>query len=317
MASVNTVLGPVDSSELGFTLSHEHICNGFGGSPFTFPDFLDRPATLERAVKDLSEAKGEGLHTIMDVAPHDQGRDVRLQEEVSRRSGVNIVVSTGTWLDVPRFFTGANPDKIAGLYVREIEEGIEDTGIKAGVIKVASDRGGVKPEEELVLRAAARASMRTGTPIMTHTWAPDRVGEQQVRVFQEEGVDMDLVCVGHSNDTTDMGYLTGLLEQGVWLGMDRHPGGGPEVPSWRERSQVIKSLIDLGWGRRIMLAHDWDSSIGLHSVERRAAREADNPDNYLFITRHVLPYLKELGATDEDIDRLTVDNPRQYLEGAA
>ena len=317
MASVNTVLGPIESSELGFTLSHEHVCNGFGGSPFTFPEFLDRPATMERAVKDLSAAREEGVRTIMDVVPHDQGRDIRLQEEVSRRSGINIVVCTGTWLDVPRFFRGAHPDKLADLYVREIEEGIEGTDIKAGVIKVASDKGGVTPGEELVLRAAARTANRTGIPIMTHTWAPERVGEQQVRVLKEEGVEMDLVCIGHSNDTTDMGYLTGLLEEGLWLGTDRHPGGGPDVPPWRERSQVVKSLIEQGWAHRIMLAHDRDSSIGLHSPEHRAAKEANNPDNYLFITRHVLPYLRELGATDEDLDRLTVQNPRRYLEGAA
>lgn len=316
MSNVNTVLGPVDSSELGFTLSHEHVCNGFGGSPFTFPEFLDRPATLERAVKDLYTAKTEGLQTIMDVAPHDQGRDIKLQAEVSRRSGINIVVATGTWLDVPRFFMGAHPDKIADLYVREIEDGIEGTEIRAGVIKVASDRDGVKPQEELVLRAAARAAGRTGIPIMTHTWAPARVGNHQVRTFKEEGVDMDLICIGHSNDTTDMDYLTGLLENGVWLGMDRHPGGGPEVPDWRGRVQVVSSLIKQGWGHRLMLGHDWDSSIGLHSEPTRAAREASNPDNYLFITRRVLPYLKELGATREDVQQLTVDNPRRYLEGA-
>ena len=84
MTNINTVLGPIESSNLGFTLSHEHICNGFGGSPFTFPEFLDREATLKRAVIDLSEAKNEGLQTIMDVAPHDQGRDIKLQQEVSK-----------------------------------------------------------------------------------------------------------------------------------------------------------------------------------------------------------------------------------------
>ena len=315
MTIVNTVLGPTESYKLGFTLSHEHISNGFGGSPFTFPEFLDRNATLERAVKDLSEARDEGLQTIMDVAPHDQGRDVKLQKEVSVRSGVNIVICTGTWLDVPRFFHGLPPDKIADMYVREIEEGIEDTGIKAAIIKVASDRGGVKPGEELVLRAAARASKRTGIPIMTHTWALDRIGEEQVRIFTEEKLDPELVCIGHSNDTTDLSYLTKLLEKGVWLGMDRYPGEGPSVPGWRERSEIVKRLIDLGWGDRMMLAHDWDSSIGLHPAETRAAREAHNPDNYLFITRHVLPYLNKLGATDRDIEQLTVNNPRKYLEG--
>jgi len=315
MSRINTVLGPVESSELGFTLSHEHISNGFGGSPFTFPEFLDINATLDRAVSDLSEAKNEGLQTIMDVAPHDQGRNVKLQREVSEKSGVNIITCTGTWLDVPSFFEGLNPNKIADMYVREIEEGIEETDIKAGIIKVASDKGGVKPREELVLRAAARASKQTGIPIMTHTWALDRVGEEQVNIFMEEDLDMNLVCIGHSNDTTDLSYLTGLLEKGVWLGMDRYPGGGPDIPYWQERSRVVKSLIDQGWGDRIMLAHDWDSSMGLHSAKARESRDKYNPDNYLFITRHVLPYLKEIGATDNDIDQLTVINPRKYLEG--
>jgi len=315
MTNINTVLGPIESSKLGFTLSHEHICNGFGGSPFTFPEFLDREATFKRAAIDLSEAKSEGLHTIMDVAPHDQGRDIKLQQEVSKRSGVNIITCTGTWLDVPRFFDGLHPNKIADLYIREIEEGIEGTEVKASIIKVASDKGGVKPKEELVLRAAARASKSTGIPIMTHTWAPDRIGEEQVRILKEENLDMGLVCIGHSNDTTDIKYLTGLLDQGVWLGMDRHPGGGLGTPLWEERTKIIKSLIELGWGHRIMLAHDWDSSIGLHSSEFRAQREAYNPDNYLFITRKVLPYLKNLGATETDIKKLTVHNPQKYLEG--
>ena len=315
MTNINTVLGPIESSKLGFTLSHEHICNGFGGSPFTFPEFLDREATLKRAVIDLSEAKNEGLHTIMDVAPHDQGRDIKLQQEVSKRSGVNIITCTGTWLDVPRFFDGLHPNKIADLYIREIEEGIEGTEVKASIIKVASDKGGVKPKEELVLRAAAKASKSTGIPIMTHTWAPDRIGEEQVRILKEENLDMSLVCIGHSNDTTDIKYLTGLLDQGVWLGMDRHPGGGLGTPLWEERTKIIKSLIELGWGHRIMLAHDWDSSIGLHSSEFRVQREAYNPDNYLFITRNVLPYLKNLGATETDIKKLTVYNPQKYLEG--
>ena len=113
--TLNTVLGPIDTSELGFTLSHEHVSVGSGGFPYTFPEFLDRQATLERAVRDLTQAREEGVHTIIDMAPHDQGRDVRLQEEVSRLSGVNIVACSGTWLDVPRFFWDADPNKIAEL----------------------------------------------------------------------------------------------------------------------------------------------------------------------------------------------------------
>ena len=316
MVSINTALGPIDSEKLGFTQSHEHISGGFGGSPHSFPEFLDRPATLARAVKDLTQAKMEGLQTIMDVAPHDQGRDVRLQQEVSLQSGINIVVCTGTWLDVPKFFERLKPDKIAQMYIREIEEGIDGTGIKPGIIKVASDRDGVKPGEELVLRAAARASLHTGIPIMTHTWAPARIGDQQVQILEEEGMDLSKVCIGHSNDTTNMEYLTGLLQKGVWLGMDRHPGNGPDVPNWKERTQILKTLIDQGWGKRIMIAHDWDSSMGLFPSEMRSARENNNPDNYLFIIRNVIPYMREIGVKDTDINTITIDNPRRYLEYA-
>ena len=310
MAVVNTVLGPIDTADMGFTLSHEHVSIGSGGFPYVFPEFIDRQATLERAVRDLTQARREGVRTIVDMAPHDQGRDVRLQEEVSRLSGVNIIACSGTWLDVPRFFWDADPDKIADLYVGEIEE-----GIKAGILKAASDAGGVKPQEEIVLRAVSRASNRTGAPIMTHTWAPERIGLQQVRVFQDEGVDLERVCIGHSNDTTDLHILVALLETGVWLGMDRHPQWSSHVPSWEERTRTVKALIDAGWGHRVMLGHDWDSTIGLYPPTVRAEKEAGNPDNYLFITRRVLPMLKSLGASHADLTTLMVDNPRKFFEG--
>ncbi len=313
--TLNTVLGPIDTSELGFTLSHEHVSVGSGGFPYTFPEFLDRQATLERAVRDLTQAREEGVHTIIDMAPHDQGRDVRLQEEVSRLSGVNIVACSGTWLDVPRFFWDADPNKIADIYSREIENGIDGTSIKAGILKAASDAGGIKPQEEIVLRAVSRASIRTGSPIMTHTWAPERIGLRQVEVFQEEGVDLDRVCIGHSNDTTDLGILVELLETGVWLGMDRYPQWASHVPTWTERTQTVAALIDAGWGHRVLLGHDWDSTIGLYPPEARAEKEAGNPDNYLFITRRVLPLLKSLGASTLDISALLVDNPRRFFEG--
>lgn len=316
MPMVETVRGPIDTADLGFTLSHEHICIGFSGSA-AMPEFLDREATLDRAVHDLAEAKRGGVHTIVDVAPYDQARDVLLQAEASAKSGVNIIASTGTWLDVPHLFEYVPIDRIADFYVREITEGIDRSGIKAGIIKCASDRGGVTPAQERVLRAAARASMSTNAPIMTHTWAPERIGEQQAKVFEDEDIDPGRVCIGHSNDTTDLGYLTGLLRRGFWLGMDRHASSGLMGPTWEERTVVLKQLIDAGWGHRIMMAHDWDSTVGLFSPGARAARDGQNPDRWLFITRKVLPLLRSMGASEADIRKLTVENPRRYFEGRA
>jgi len=229
---------------------------------------------------------------------------------------VNIICATGTWRDIPRVFHFASPDHIAPLYIREIEEGIEGTGIRAGIIKVANDRGGVTPEGEIILRAAARAQKATGVPISTHTWAPERVGEQQVRIFEDEGVDLNRVYVGHSNDTTDIGYLTGLLAKGVWIGLDRYPGRPTsETPDWVGRTETAKKLIDAGYGNRIMLGHDRSVTIMITSRHLLDDRRRHNPDGYLFITRNVIPKLKELGATDDDVQNIFVNNPRNFFEG--
>ena len=314
MAIINSVLGPMDTADMGFTLSHEHVLVSSAGIQQIYPEFIDRAGTIARGITDLKAARAEGLRTIIDVTTIDLGRDIRMLEEVSRGSGVNIICATGTWRDIPRVFWTATPDDIAPLYIREIQHGIEDTDIKAGVIKVANDMGGVTPEGEIILRAAARAHMATGVPISTHTWAPERVGEQQVAVFEDEGIDLNRVYVGHSNDTDDLDYLIGLLKKGVWIGLDRYPGR-PEVLDWEARTQTAYRLIEAGYAHRIMLGHDWSVALLIALREARKARDEANPDGYLFITRRVLPRLSELGASDDDIYKVMIDNPRRFFEG--
>ena len=93
--------------------------------------------------------------------------------------------------------------------------------------------GGVTKEGEIILRAAARAAKQTGVRISTHTYAPERVGEQQVAIFEDEGFDLNRVYIGHSNDTTDLEYLLGLVKRGVWLGLDRHQTSVADRPGRR------------------------------------------------------------------------------------
>src|ERR687895_1468772 len=310
MPTVQTVLGPVEMADLGFTLSHEHVGTNAAGLRHTYPEFLDRAGLLEQAVAAMREAYQAGVRTMVEVTTFDLGRDISLIQEVSRRSGVQLIAATGNHLAVPRPFGEVSPDVIARLYSREIEEGIEGTGIKAGIIKVASDRDGITPPQEVILRAAARTHHRTGVPISTHTWSPDRVGDQQVRILEEEGVDLNRVYIGHSNDDTDLDYLLGLLEKGVWLGLDRFPGGRiPGTPNWEQRTEMIKRLIDAGYGHRIMLSHDHSIPRGQATPELREQRQRYNPDGYLFIIRRVLPRLKELGVSQEDIHRIMEENP--------
>ena len=316
MSTVNTVLGPVETEDLGFTLSHEHLATNAAGILRTFPELIDRAGIIEQANATLAEAHREGLRTIIDVSTIDLGRDVEMMREVSRATRVNIIAATGNHLAVPRPFIDLPPEVIADLYVREIEQGIEGTGIKAGIIKVASDEGGVTPAQEIVLRAAGQASVRTGIPISTHTWSPDRVGEEQVRILQDEGVDMDKVYIGHSNDDMDMVYLLGLLKKGVWLGLDRFPGGRrPGTPYWEQRTDLAKQLIDAGHTSRIMLSHDHSVPKARYGVAVQEERIKYNPDGYNFITRNVLPRLRDQGVSDETINQIMVENPRRFFEG--
>ncbi len=106
--------------------------------------------------RELAEAKAGGVDTVIDLTTPDLGRDVQLVAEVAEASGMNVVVATGIWRDVPRSFWERDPEKIADIFVREIEVGIGETGIKAGVIKVANDAAGVTSQAEPVLRGAGR-----------------------------------------------------------------------------------------------------------------------------------------------------------------
>lgn len=311
MAYIQTATGPVDAGQLGFTLGHEHLLVGSAGVFEGFPFLFDMKATRAQVIKELREARAGGVETIIDLTTLDLGRDVELAAEASRESGVHVVVATGMWLDVPRFFWGLGPDSLARVFIREIEEGIGGTGIKAGVIKVANDIGGVTEQGELVLRAAARACIATNAPISTHQWAPEQVGLRQVDIFEDEGVDMGRVCVGHSADTMDIEYLVRLLERGVFLSMDRYPGREGR-PSWRQRNETVKALIDRGYADRLMLGHDYAPAPILAGQEPPAHHE---PTGYLFLTKTGIPGLRELGVAEDTIRTITVEVPRRFLSG--
>lgn len=312
MPEVNTILGPIAADQLGFTLCHEHIWVSSAGIQHTFPDFADRAGALRIGVDYLRAARAGGIQTIIDVTTHDLGRDVTFFREAAEQSGMQIVACTGTWLDIPRAFASATPDQIARLYIREIEQGIEGTGIKAGVIKVATD-GDVTPPNEIVLRAAARAQRATGVPVSTHTNSVQQNGGQQVRIFQDEGVDMSRVCIGHSNDTLDRAYLEGLLASGAYLGMDHYTlEPRPGRPTWQQKTDVLRDLLQKGYAERLMLSHDY-VPITAFGTPRPVTAESSPPEGYLMISRHVLPYLRQLGVSEDQITVMMVDNPRRFF----
>ena len=311
MPMVQTVLGPVDSSELGVTLSHEHVLVDAGNDLRHYPWLFDMAETRRVLLDELRQAKAGGIGAMIDLSTPDLGRNVALVQELAREVGLHVVVATGIWRDVPRSFWMRDPDEIADIFVREIEVGIDNTSIRAGAIKVANDRGGVTPEGELVLRGAARASIRTGCPISTHHWAPEEVGRQQLALFVDEGVPPHRVCIGHSADTEDVDYLEDLLRAGVYLSLDRYPGRASGALPWETRNRTVKALIERGWVERLMLGHDYAP----RPVRAGGRAEPMTPTRYLFLSEVAVPALREGGVSAAQIDMMRVEVPRRFLTG--
>ena len=312
MATIETALGPIDAGSIGVTLSHEHVLVTMGEDNKHYPWRFDWDATRANAVAELTEAKAGGVDTIIDLTTPDLGRDVSYIADVSRASGMQVVVATGIWRDVPRSFWAREYEEIADIFEHEIRLGIEDTGIKAGVIKVANDMGGVTPEGERIIRGAARTLKRTGCPISTHHWAPEQVGRRQVELFALEKAPMDRIAIGHSADSTDVGYLESLLKAGVWLSMDRYPGGNGR-PTWEQRNETVKALIDRGWANRLMLGHDYAPA----PVAAGKSYPPMQPTRYLHVSTVAIPGLRAMGVSEETIDLMMRVNPRRFLTGEA
>jgi len=315
LALVNSVLGPIETSALGTTLAHEHLLVASGGISREFPDLLDA-GYLDLIVDGLKKARAAGINTVVDATTFDLGRDINVIAEASRRSGVNVIACTGWWLDKPRYLGGMSVDQFAGVFVRDIEVGIAGTNIKAGVLKAASDIAGVTPEEEVILRAVARAHHRTGVPIMLHSYAPGQVGRRQLDILKAEGVNMRRVKLDHSNDTTDVEYLTWVLDQGCFLGLDRYPF---LVTSTLARTRTMKALMDAGYSDRLCPSHDWSlarvRADGLLPLWSKAGREQMNPHLFCYIHNVVFPQLREMGVSQAAADRLLVNGIRNFFEG--
>ena len=320
-----TVTGPIEPSKLSFTLSHEHVCASSAGMWQAWPQlFGGRAQFIKVAVDQLQRAKAEGVDSLIDVTTLDLGRDIRLIEEVSRKSGMQIVACTGHWLDPSRSISARTVEELAEFFVGEIERGMEGTDIRAGVIKVANGAT-IDAFGERLLRAAARASIATGAGITTHSPGANRIGEKQVEIFASEGLDPSRVCIGHT-DNSPADYQAGLIKRGYYLGMDQLPRGGPAPPgtplqqqgalSWEDRYNQIKALADAGFASRIMLGNDHSIAMSLQPGTSEAARLAQNPDGMLFVTRKAIPALKKLGVSDQAIRTMSVDAPRRFLTGA-
>jgi phosphotriesterase-related protein len=313
MSLVPTVRGPIDTSRLGATLMHEHIFVLNTEIVESYPAiFGDEERRIDEAVSRLDQLAAHGVGTIVDLTVIGQGRFIPRIQRVAERTSINIVVATGvyTFSEVPFYFRIRGADAMTELFVHDITRGIGETNVRAGVLKCATDAQGLTRGVERVLRAVAQAHRQTGVPISTHTHVATRRGLDQQRVFREEGVDLSRVIIGHSGDSTDIGYLEELLAAESYLGMDRF--GIDTITSFDQRVDTVVQLCQRGHADRLVLSHDYSSFIDWFPEADLATRFPNW--NYLHIHQAVLPALKARGVTDEQIHTMLVDNPRAIFE---
>jgi phosphotriesterase-related protein len=320
MAHINSVRGALEPSELGVTLMHEHIFVLSTEIMQNFPEaWGDEEQRIAAAIARMNELKARGVDSVVDLTVIGLGRYIPRIQRIAAETQINIIVATGvyTYNDVPFYFHFrgpgtelGGPEMMTEMFVRDIAEGIAGTGVKAAILKCATDKPGVTPGIERVLRATAQAHRRTGVPISTHTHAHTRRGLEQQRIFAEEGVDLSRVVIGHSGDTTDIAYLEELIANGSYIGMDRF--GIDVLLPFEDRVNTVAKLCERGHAGKMVLSHD--AACFNHWLPE-ASLPAVLPNwHYLHIHNDVIPALKSRGVTDQQLHTMLVENPRKIFE---
>jgi phosphotriesterase-related protein len=327
MPQVQTVLGPIDTADLGRTYMHEHIFVLTTEVQQNYPDeWGSEDERVADAVAKLKALAAQGIATIVDPTVVGLGRYLpRVQRVAEQVPELNVIAATGcyTYSDVPFFFhyrgpalafLGADlPDPMVELFVGDIVDGIAGTGVRAGLLKCAIDEPGLTLGVERVMRAVARAHRQTGTPITVHTHPGTQAGRHVKRVMcDEEGVEPGRIVLGHSGDSTDVEHLTELAEAGFILGMDRF--GINIETTFEARADTLVELCRRGFAGQMVLSQDASCFIDWLDPNIKPLL---TQWNYLHIIDEVLPYVREHGVTEEQITTMLVDVPRRYFENVA
>jgi phosphotriesterase-related protein len=300
---VNTVLGEVSPNDLGRTLAHEHLLIDIYVRFQPHREYMLFDVDL--ACAELAPFVAAGGKTLVEVTTNEIGRSPLQLAEISRRTGVNIVMGTGRYREpfYEQELWERPTQEIAEEFIRDIEVGTED-GIKAGIIgEIGVHERHVSPVEERVHRAAARAQVRTGVPLTTHSIASP-VGLAQLDIFEEEGVDLRRVVVGHSDTYPHPDYHRALIARGAFVQFDTIRGSS-EYETARTIG-LIKGLVDDGQIEHLLLSQDVCATTHLTTYGGRG---------YGYLITTFSGRLRQAGLAEEQLEQLFVHNPKHMLSG--
>lgn len=321
---INTVTGRVRPDQLGMTLVHEHLLIGYPG---WFMDGLAprfrRQEAMSRGVDKLQELRALGVQTFVDPCPMDLGRDVEFMAEAAQRSGMHIVCTTGAYKQdqgISYTFNALPVEEIEQIYLKELTEGIGDTGIRAGLIKVATSAGPFPAYEQKLLLAAGRAAARVGCPVITHT-DEGSGGLEQIAALTAAGVAPHRILVGHSDGCADHAYHRALADRGAYVGFDRF--GIETLLKDADRVESVWRMIEADYTRSLCLSHDATCAawLGRPSFDGKRAISPERLAQVLphweatHLFKRILPQLRARGLTEADVHTLLVDNPARYFAG--
>lgn len=307
---INTVTGKINISDLGSVLCHEHIicCNTSMRNAFG-ENYFSTKAVTEKAISMLKDAKKAGVDTIIDATTIDLGRDVLLLKEVSEKSGVNIIASSGLYYSEEPTFLDKPASQIAKHFVAECEKCISGTNILPGMLKCATGRFGISDVNKNLLEAMAIVQKETSLPLTCHNEHSQKTAYGQIEVFEKNNVNLEKIIIGHASDSYDIPYLEDLLKSGVCLAFDRiFPG------AYQKQALTIMELISKGYENKLSVSHDFFIFLDFGNRDFETFGKTDTGRDFCTVHKKLFPELKKLGATDSQIHKLTHENVYKLLE---
>jgi predicted metal-dependent phosphotriesterase family hydrolase len=311
MGVVNTVLGRVPTEALGITALHEHVAFGQNGWALESKWWKPASAIIESAERHIGEFMRLGGRTYVDLTGVGMARDIDRFRVIARSTGVNFVACTGFWTGtgVRPYFWDKPVEYFTDFFIKELTVGIDDTGAKAGVIKVGVSVGGLSELDEKLYRAAARAAVATGAPILTHLATS---ADRQLDLVEAEGLSPDRIVIGHADAGVDVDFERDIrvARRGAYVGLDNigyDKEKEPSVPWAQNRGDRLRQVLHMleeGYANRLVVSCDADCvPLGWVSPPQSVAELLDR----------FLPEMKEAGTDEKTLHQLLVTNPADLL----
>lgn len=298
MPLFKTVLGDI-SSDLGVTLTHEHICC-FSEYAYAMlgSRYLDKEKLKNISINYLRELNEKyALKTFIDCTPVNIGRDIALLKEVSQKSGVNIICSTGFYYTEETVLYNSSAETIAEYIIEDAKKA------NAGIIKCAVENQKISNFNKKLLIASAIAQKKLGLPVVLHSNANNKNGLKALEILLTEGVKPQAITIGHLSDTEDLEYIKQIAQYGCFIGFDRLYNNTNEEYINRKVDN-IKFLCENGYTDKTLLSHD---ALFFNGFE--AEPKIYEKPRWSYCFEYILPKLSKQIA-----EQIMIKNPLKMLK---